>query len=43
MTDPGQKTHRGSFIKRHGLFVLVVAEAILAAGLFGYVASGFWL
>lgn len=43
MSDPGQDTRRESFLKRHGLFVLVVAEAILAAALFGYVASGFWL
>lgn len=32
-----------SLIRRHGLFVIVVAETILAAALAGYVVSGIWL
>jgi hypothetical protein len=43
MTDPERTVRPASSIKRHGLFVLVVAEAILAAVLLGYVLSGFLL
>lgn len=43
MADQGGKSRFGSLIKRHSLFILVVVEALLAAGLFGYVASGFLL
>lgn len=43
MSDPERPVRPESPIKRHGLFAFVVAEAILAAGLLGYVVSGFWL